>query len=147
MPGLDGHQPAEPRTKDENGPYPQRSAGGKEHHAGPARGVSVKNPELFPVRQCRQICCEHPDQPKDDDDPAVGAILAPARAQVAVGKQRYPGKRKKHDRERGQSRVGEEGGGPAPSRVSPDRDRRVPGTISIIARSTSPLIPSTARGH
>ncbi len=49
MPRLNGHQPAEPTTKNEHWPEPQRAAGTEEENAKPPNAITVQNPELVPI--------------------------------------------------------------------------------------------------
>ena len=41
MPGLDGHQSAEPAAEHKDWPYPQRTTGSEENDAKPANGIPV----------------------------------------------------------------------------------------------------------
>jgi hypothetical protein len=84
MPGLDGHQPAEPVAEHKDWPDPQRTAGGEENDAKPANGIPIEDPELLSISVGRQISSHEPDQPKDYDDPAVATILAHTGAQISA---------------------------------------------------------------
>jgi hypothetical protein len=141
VPWLDRHQPAEPSAKHKNGPYPQRPADREENHADPAHGVTVESPDLFPIRQSRQICLEQSDQPEGNNDPTVGAILTPAWAQIAVGRQCRPGEHEQHDRERGQRRLGEKGSGSAPA-----EDRQTVREARRLQRELERIGEGVARG-
>jgi hypothetical protein len=55
MPGLDGHQPAEPVAEHKDWPDPQRATGAEENDAKPANGISIESTELLPVSVRRQI--------------------------------------------------------------------------------------------
>src|SRR4051812_30942061 len=84
MPGLDGHQPAEPVAEHKDRPDSQRTAGGEENDAKPANCIPIESPELLPVCVGLQIGVEQTDQPEGTDYPAVGTIIAHAGAEVSA---------------------------------------------------------------
>src|SRR5437879_2988322 len=88
MPWLDCHQPAEPLTEYKDRPDSQCTAGRKENDAEPANSVTVKRPQLVAVRPRRQIGIQEPDHGEGYDDPAVAAILAYTRTQIAASEER-----------------------------------------------------------
>ena len=47
MPGLDGHQPAEPVAEHKDWPDPQRATGREQNDAKPANGISVEEPIVY----------------------------------------------------------------------------------------------------
>src|SRR5947209_19377134 len=47
VPGLDGHQSAEPTAEHKDWRDPQRTAGSEENDAKPANGIPIKSPELL----------------------------------------------------------------------------------------------------
>src|SRR5215471_1395315 len=113
--GLDRHQPAEPPAEHKYRPEPQRPTGGEENDTNPTDSIPIKGPELLPVSVGRQVSGEQADDPKGDDDPAVGTILANAGAQIAATEERDAGQREKCNCKRNQRRMGEKGGQPAPA--------------------------------
>jgi hypothetical protein len=115
MPGLDGHQPAEPAAEHKDWPDPQRTAGSEENDAKPANGIPIESPELLPVCVRRHIGVEQPDQPEGYDDPAVGTILAHTGAQISATENSYARQHEKCDRDGNQGRVGEESSKTAPA--------------------------------
>ena len=94
VPRLDRHQPAEPAAEHEDRPEPQRATGGEENDANPTDNLPIEDPEFLPVRVGRQVTGEQADDPKGDNDPAVGTILADAGAQIAATEERDPGNAK-----------------------------------------------------
>jgi hypothetical protein len=64
MPRLDGHQPAEPIAEHQDGPDPQRTAGGKENHAKPANRIPIARVQHSFPSLGRQIRGRQPDQPE-----------------------------------------------------------------------------------
>ena len=55
MPGLDGHQPAEPTAEHKDWPDLQRTAGSEQNDAQPANGIPIESPQLLPVSICGQL--------------------------------------------------------------------------------------------
>ena len=87
MSRLDRDQPAEPRAEHEYRPDAKGAAGREKHNAQPAHGLAIERPEPDAVRVGRQVRIDETDQAERRDDPAVGAILALARAQIACTEQ------------------------------------------------------------
>ena len=110
VPALDRDQSAEPAAEHEHRPDPQRTAGGEEHDAEPAHGVTVDGPQLSPVGVGRHIRQQQRDHTERHEHPAVAAILALARAEISRAEQRGGREYDKHDRKRDQGRMGKEGG-------------------------------------
>ena len=113
VPGLDGNQPAEAVSEHDDGPEPQRAAGREERDAKPAHGVPVKRPKLPAVRIRGQKGGQQSEEREHQEDPAVRAVLALARAQVALGEERRAGQRKGRHGDGGARRMGKEGPHPA----------------------------------
>jgi hypothetical protein len=90
VPGLDGHQPAEPTAEHEHGPDPQHTTGGKENNAEPANRVTVERPGPLSICVGRQIALQQPKERKGDENPAVGTILALAGTQISAAEERDP---------------------------------------------------------
>jgi hypothetical protein len=84
MPGLDGDQPAEPTAEHKDGPDPQRTTGGEEHDAEPAKGIPVERPEPPAIGGGRQIASQQSNQREGDEDPAIATILALPGAQISA---------------------------------------------------------------
>jgi hypothetical protein len=101
-----------------DGPDPQRTPGGEEHDAKPAKGIPVQRPEPLAIGVGRQIASQQADQREDDEDPAVATILALARAQVAATEERYASQDEECDRQGDPGRVCEEGRRSTPSEDS-----------------------------
>jgi hypothetical protein len=116
MPRLDGHQSAEPVAEHKDWPDTQRATGGEENDAKPANRIPIESPELLPISVGRQISGHQPDQPKGYDDPAVGTILAHARAQISATESGYARQHEKGDREGNQGWMGEESSKPSPAK-------------------------------
>src|SRR5712671_4206387 len=90
VPGLDGDQAAEPRAEHKDGPEPQGTPGREEDDAQPAYDLAIEGPECLPVCVGRQRGGQQSDQCQGSDDPAVAAILAHTRTQIAVSDQGDP---------------------------------------------------------
>lgn len=110
MPWLDGDQAAEPVAEHKDWPDPQGTTGGEENNAKPANALAVEGPEPYPFCVSGQIGGQKPDQREDWENPAVGSILALARAQVPAAKERGARHREEGNRKGNQGRVREEGG-------------------------------------
>ena len=83
--------------------------------AHPARtAVAVDGPDIGAVAPCRQPGADDADRQKHGEHPAVGAILAFARAEVALGEQRRDHEPECDDGDGGAGRVREERGEPTP---------------------------------
>src|SRR5260370_8751298 len=80
VPRLDRHQPAEAMAEHEYRPDAQRAAGGEEHDAEPAHGISIDRPEFDSVGEGPQIGQQHPDPPELREHPPVPATPPPPRA-------------------------------------------------------------------
>lgn len=84
VPWLDRDQPAEATAEHEHRPDPQRTAGGEEHDAEPADGVTVESPKVGAVGVGRQIGQQQTDQPESCKHPAIATVLALAGTEISA---------------------------------------------------------------
>ena len=108
MAGLDGDQPAEASAEHEDGPQSQRAAGCIEGDADPAHDIAIDRPEFHAVGVGGQPGRQESNHTQCTDDPAVGAILSLAGADVRRTEQSRTGHRCSHDDQRSTCRIGEE---------------------------------------
>ena len=135
MARLDGDQPTEPMPEHKHRPHPQCPAGDVAEAANPADGVAIEGPEVVPIRVSRQPRVQHADHREGDENPAVGTILAFARAQIAAAEHSRAGQREGYDRNGNQGGVGEEGGKPAPAKDGKAEKNSVATTLMNASRS------------
>ena len=119
--GLDGYQTAETAPEHKDRPDPLRAPGGEQNDAKPANGISVEDPEPFPICVGRQISGQHPDQPESYNNPTVGTILAHAGAKISVTEERDARQGEEYDCKSDQGGVGEEGSKPPQPRMARPR--------------------------
>src|SRR5471030_901467 len=105
MARLNGNQPAEPRAKHKNWPYPQHAADDEQDHTKPAEAVAVECPESLAVRVSRQIRLQQSKYYQGRDNPAVIAILTLTRTQVDATEDRHDRHQQRYDSHDAQRRM------------------------------------------
>src|SRR5262245_41571308 len=112
---LDGYQATEPWTQHKDGPDPQGTTDCVEDDPDRANRIAVKGQKIIPVGIGWQIGEQQAEDREGYNDPAIGAILAFARAEIAVGEYRHARHGERHDGESNERRPSEKGLEPAPA--------------------------------
>ena len=100
MPRLDRDKSAEFFAEHENRPDAQSSAGSDKHDAEPTDAIAVERQKADPIRIGHHKRREQREHSESDENPAIAAILALTRAQIAGGEKRRAEKDEAHDDER-----------------------------------------------
>ena len=107
-PGWMATSSAELFAENKDRPEAQRSADSAKHDAKPTDAVAAERQKADPIGIGRHKSREQREHSEGDEDPAIAAILALARAQIAGGEKRRAEKDEADDDKRDERRMRDE---------------------------------------